>query len=196
MAIWGYIRVSSKDQNEERQRVEIEPLVTTQSHLIIEKMSGKDFNRPKYQGLKDIMHEGDTLVIKSLDRLGRNYEMIKDEWQDLKKRNIHVRVLDMPVLNTENKPEDLTSQLISDVVLELLSYVAETERKNIRQRQAEGIAAAKANGVKFGRPAPKLPDNWDETINEWKSGNITAVEAMRRTGIKRTTFYKMVKLEE
>ena len=152
MSTWGYIIVSSKDQNEDIQIIEIESLVTTKDHLIIEKISGKDFNRPKYQSMKNLMNDNDTLVIKSLDRLGRNYEAIKEEWQDFKKRNIHVRVLDMPLLNTENK-DDLTANLINDVVLELLSYVAESERKNAKQRQKEGIKAEKDKGVKFGRPS-------------------------------------------
>ncbi len=192
MSTWGYIRVSSKDQNEDRQIIEIESLVTTKDHLIIEKISGKDFNRPKYQSMKNLMNSNDTLVIKSLDRLGRNYEAIKEEWQDFKKRNIHIRVLDMPLLNTENK-DDLTANLINDVVLELLSYVAESERKNTKQRQIEGIKAAKDKGVKFGRPSIELPGNWDKVIKDWKDGKITAKAAMDLTGMKRTTFYKLVK---
>ena len=192
MSTWGYIRVSSKDQNEDRQIIEIEPLVTTKDHLIIEKISGKDFNRPKYQSMKNLMNDNDTLVIKSLDRLGRNYEAIKEEWQDFKKRNIHVRVLDMPLLNTENK-DDLTANLINDVVLELLSYVAESERKNTKQRQKEVIKAAKDKGVKFGRPSVELPDNWNSVIKDWKAGKITAKQAMELTNTKRTSFYKLVK---
>ena len=192
MSTWGYIRVSSKDQNEDRQIIEIEPLVTTKDHLIIEKISGKDFNRPKYQSMKNLMNDNDTLVIKSLDRLGRNYEAIKEEWQDFKKRNIHVRVLDMPLLNTENK-DDLTANLINDVVLELLSYVAESERKNTKQRQKEGIKVAKDKGVKFGRPSVELPDNWNSVIKDWKAGKITAKQAMELTNTKRTSFYKLIK---
>ena len=192
MSTWGYIIVSSKDQNEDIQIIEIESLVTTKDHLIIEKISGKDFNRPKYQSMKNLMNDNDTLVIKSLDRLGRNYEAIKEEWQDFKKRNIHVRVLDMPLLNTENK-DDLTANLINDVVLELLSYVAESERKNAKQRQKEGIKAEKDKGVKFGRPSVELPDNWDSVIKDWKAGKITAKQAMDLTGMKRTSFYKLIK---
>ena len=192
MSTWGYIIVSSKDQNEDIQIIEIESLVTTKDHLIIEKISGKDFNRPKYQSMKNLMNDNDTLVIKSLDRLGRNYEAIKEEWQDFKKRNIHVRVLDMPLLNTENK-DDLTANLINDVVLELLSYVAESERKNAKQRKKEGIKAAKDKGVKFGRPSVELPDNWDSVIKDWKAGKITAKQAMDLTGMKRTSFYKLIK---
>ena len=195
MATWGYIRVSSKDQNEERQIKEIRPLVTTESHMIVEKQSGKDFNRPKYQSMKNLMNTGDTLVIKSLDRLGRNYEMIKDEWQDFKRLGINVRVLDMPMLNTDNK-DDLTQTLIRDIVLELLSYVAESERKNIKQRQKEGIAVARTKGVKFGRPKVELPTLWDTVIKDWKSGKITAKEAMTTLNLKRTTFYKLVAKEK
>ena len=193
MSTWGYIRVSNKDQNEDRQIIEIEPLVTNKDHLVIEKISGKDFNRPKYQSMKNLMNSDDTLVIKSLDRLGRNYEAIKEEWQEFKKRNIHIKVLDMPLLNTENK-DDLTANLINDVVLELLSYVAKSERKNTKQRQAEGIKAAKDKGVKFGRPSVELPDNWNAVIREWKASKITAKQAMDLTGVKRTTFYKMSKI--
>lgn len=192
MAVWGYIRVSSRDQNEDRQIKELESLVTSEYHLIIDKASGKDFERPKYQAMKSLMQNGDTLVIKSLDRLGRNYEMIKTEWQDFKNKGVHIRVLDMPLLNTENKSNDLTASLINDVVLELLSYVAESERNNIKQRQAEGIAIAKAKGTKFGRPSVQLPENWDSAIDDWKAGKITAVEAMKITGIKRSTFYKII----
>lgn len=191
MSVWGYIRVSTKDQNEARQIAEIEPLVTTKDHLIIEKMSGKDFNRPKYQSMKNLMHNGDTLVIKSLDRLGRDYEGIKEEWQDFKNRDIHVRVLDMPLLNTESN-NDLNANLINDIVLELLAYVAESERRNIKQRQAEGIAIAKRKGTQFGRPNFVQPDNWNEVIKKWKAGKITAKEAMKLTGTKRTTFYKYI----
>lgn len=196
MAVWGYVRVSSKDQNEASQVAEIRPLVTTESHLIVEKASGKDFNRPKYQALKNLIRPGDTLVIKALDRLGRNYEMIKEEWQWFKENHIYIRVLTMPILNTENNDNDLTNNLISDIVLQLLSYVAETERKNIKRRQADGIAVAHANGVKFGRPCATKPENWDEVIDLWEKGEITGVEAIKRTGLKRSTFYKLYKLSK
>ena len=195
MAVWGYIRVSSKDQNEGRQVEAIKNLVTTESHLVIEKVSGKNFDRPKYQSMKNLMNQGDSLVILSLDRLGRDYEKIKEEWRWFADHKIHIRVLDMPILNTEAKPDDLTMKLISDVVLELLSYVAESERKNIKQRQKEGIAMARAKGVHFGRPKVELPENWESTISLWENGEITAVKAMQLTGIKRSTFYNLVKEE-
>lgn len=192
MAVWGYVRVSSKEQNVDRQVVELKPMVTTESHLIVEKISGKNFDRPKYQSMKNLMNSGDTLIIKSLDRLGRNYEMIKNEWKDFEDKNIQVRVLNMPLLATEYDKKDLTRNLINDIVLELLSYVAESERKNIKERQAEGIKVARTKGVKFGRPQIELPTLWDIVIEDWKNGKITAKQAMTTLQLKRTTFYKLV----
>ena len=193
MATWGYVRCSSKEQNEGRQVEEIRPLVTTESHLLIEKQSGKDFERPIYQSLKNIMREGDTLVIKSLDRLGRNYEQMKNEWKDLSDRGIKVRVLDTPLLDTSRYDDELMGKFVSDVVFSVLSYVAENERKNIRQRQREGIKIAKGKGIRFGRPVLSVPDNFDDIYTEWKDGRIKAVEAMKQLNIKKTTFYKWVK---
>lgn len=193
MATWGYIRVSSKDQNEERQVREILPLVTTESHLVIEKKSGKDFDRPRWKALKDIMREGDTLIIKSLDRLGRNYEQMKNEWRDLQKLKIKLKILDSPMLNTYKYDDDLMSSFASNIVFEVLSFVADNERRNIRKRQEEGIANAKNKGVKFGRPNSSLPENWDEIIDQWNKNEISAVKAMELTGLKKTTFYKLVK---
>ncbi|MBQ6148874.1 MAG: recombinase family protein [Erysipelotrichaceae bacterium] len=193
MAIWGYARVSTMQQNEDRQVVELRPLVTTESHLLVEKQSGKDFDRPIYQSLKNIMREGDTLVIKSLDRLGRNYEQMKEEWKDLSDRGIKIRVLDTPMLDTSKYDDELMGKFVSDIVLNVLSFVAENERKNIKQRQKEGIAIAKAKGVKFGRPAKPYPDNYEYVINEWKEGRIKAVEATKLMNVSKTTFYKMAK---
>ena len=193
MAVWAYVRVSTKEQNEDRQVEELKDLVTTQSHLLIEKQSGKDFNRPIYQSLKNIMREGDTLVVKSLDRLGRNYEQMKEEWKDLSDRGIKIRVLDTPMLDTSKYDDELMGKFVSDVVLNVLSFVAENERKNIKQRQKEGIAIAKAKGVKFGRPAIPYPENYEYVINEWKERRIKAVEAMKLMNVSKTTFYKMTK---
>ena len=193
MAVWGYARVSTVQQNEDRQIVELRPLVTTESHLLIEKQSGKNFDRPIYQSLKNIMREGDTLVIKSLDRLGRNYEQMKDEWKDLSDRGIKVKVLDTPMLDTSKYDDELMGKFVSDVVFSVLSYVAENERKNIKERQKEGIAVAKAKGVRFGRPAIECPENFDIVYKEWKSGGITAVKAAQLLNLKKTTFYKMTK---
>ena len=195
--VWGYARVSSKDQNEDRQTEELIPLLSSPSHLIIEKMSGKDFDRPKYKALKDLMDNGDTLIIKSLDRLGRNYNQIKEEWQELCKRGIFIRVLDNPLLDTSKYMDnDLMAQFTSNIVLEVLSFVAENERKNIKQRQAEGIAVAKAKGKHLGRPSASYPSNWTEVYAEWKQGSITAVKAMRECGLTKTNFYKLVKKYE
>ena len=193
MAVWGYARVSSKEQNEDRQIIELQPLVTTDSHLLIEKQTGKNFDRPVYQSLKNIMREGDVLVVKSLDRLGRNYDQMKEEWKDLSDRGIKIKVLDTPMLDTSKYDDQLMGRFVSDIVLNVLSFVAENERKNIKQRQAEGIAIAKSKGVKFGRPKVELPDNFEDVYLEWKAGNIKAVEAMSILGIKKTMFYKFVK---
>ncbi|NJE41267.1 recombinase family protein [Faecalicoccus pleomorphus] len=195
--VWGYIRVSAKDQHEDRQVAELLPLVSSRSHLIIEKQSGKNFERPKYQWLKDIMDKGDTLVIKSLDRLGRNYSQIKEEWHELVKQGIYIKVLDSPILDTsEYKNNDLMAQFISNVVLEVLSFVAENERKNIKSRQAEGIAIAKATGKHLGRPRASFPPNWSIVYSQWKQDSITAVQAMKECGLTKTTFYKLVKQYE
>ena len=195
MAIWAYVRVSTREQNEDRQVEELKDLVTTESHLIIEKQSGKDFNRPLYQSMKNIMREGDTLIIKSLDRLGRNYEQMKDEWKDLSDRGIKIRVLDSPLLDTSKYEDDLMGKFVSDIVFNVLSFCSENERTNIKQRQAEGIAIAKAKGIIFGRPAIETPATFDSVCKEWRSGRIKAVDAMKKLNIKKTTFYKMVKRE-
>lgn len=195
--IWGYARVSSKDQNEERQIQELLPIISSEAYLIIEKQSGKDFNRPKYQWLKEIMDPGDTLVIKSLDRLGRNYNQIKEEWNFLTKKGVYIRVIDNPLLDTSQyKNNDLMSQFMSNIVLEVLSFVAENERKNIKQRQAEGIAIAKASGKRLGRPRAQYPSNWSIVYSRWKQGSMTAVQAMKECGLTKTTFYKLVKQYE
>lgn len=194
---WGYVRVSSKDQNEERQVNEILPLVSTPSHLFVEKKSGKDFNRPKFQALKDLMDEGDTLIIKSLDRLGRNYEEIKNEWKDLTDRGIYIKILDNPLLDTSKYADnDLMAKFTANITLEVLSFVAENERVNIRKRQAEGIANAKAKGIHLGRPKATFPENWGDVYSRWKRKSITGVQAMRELNLKRTTFYKLIKIYE
>lgn len=196
MAVWGYARVSTVQQTEDRQIVELRPLVTTESHLLVEKQSGKNFDRPIYQSLKNIMREGDTLVIKSLDRLGRNYEQMKDEWKDLSDKGIKVRVLDTPMLDTSRYDDELMGKFVSDVVFSVLSYVAENERKNIKERQKEGIAVAKAKGVRFGRPTIEYPYNFGTVISDLKEGKIKAIEAMKLMNLKKTTFYKMIRKSE
>ncbi len=173
--------------------MELRHLVTTESHLLVEKQSGKNFDRPIYQSLKNIMREGDTLIIKSLDRLGRNYEQMKDEWKDLSDKGIKVIVLDTPMLDTSKYDDELMGKFVSDIVFSVLSYVAENERKNIKERQREGIAIAKAKGVRFGRPPIELPENHESVIKDWKAGKIKAVDAMRILNAKKTTFYKIIK---
>jgi DNA invertase Pin-like site-specific DNA recombinase len=146
--------------------------------------------------MKNIMREGDTLIIKSLDRLGRNYEQMKDEWKDLSDRGIKIKVLDSPLLDTSKYDDDLMGKFVSDIVFNVLSFCRENERKNIKQRQAEGIAIAKAKGIRFGRPAIPYPDNFKGVYREWKKGSIKAVEAMKLLNVKKTTFYKLVRIYE
>ena len=194
MAIWGYARVSSIDQNLDRQIDSLLPLVTTESHLIIEKQSGKDFERPKWKSLKNIMNEHDTLIVKSLDRLGRNYRQIKEEWKEITDKGIYIKVLDNPLLDTSIYADnDLMAQFTSNIVLEVLSFVAENERKNTHQRQMEGIRIAKEKGVKFGRPSIQYPKQWEHYYNLWINNEITAVQFMKAVNLKKSTFYNLIK---
>lgn len=190
-----YIRVSSKDQSIERQLATASKISIPEEYIFIERASGKDFKRPEYQLMKRMLRNRDVLYIQSLDRLGRNKQMILDEWQELiKVKKIDIVVLDMPLLNTM-KYKDLNGieTLISDLILQLLSYMAEDERKRIRERQKEGITIALQNGVKFGRKKFEIDDNFIETYQEWKNHKITAVEAMQKVGMKSNTFYRRVK---
>lgn len=188
--IYGYIRVSSKDQNEDRQRVAMREFGIPDSCLFMDKQSGKDFDRPGYKRLIGKLKPDDTLVIKSIDRLGRNYDEILEQWRLLtKEKQIAIVVLDMPLLDTR-QGRDLTGTLIADIVLQLLSYVAQTEREFIHQRQAEGIAAAKARGVKFGRRPIERPPNFDDVHNEWKAGRLSARSAAKQLGITHRTFIR------
>ena len=191
--IYGYARVSSTEQHLDRQIEALSAYGVEDRHIIADKQSGKDFSRPGYQTLKgQLLREGDVLVIKELDRLGRNYEQIKSEWHDLRQMGVDIVVLDMPVLSTADK-SDLEKVLIANIVFELLAYLAEKERIKIKTRQAEGIATAKSKGVKFGRPKAKIPANFDKEVRKWKAGEQTATETMKVLGLKRTTFYKLVK---
>jgi DNA invertase Pin-like site-specific DNA recombinase len=190
-----YARVSSKDQSLERQIYAAKELGIAGECIFIEKASGKDFKRPEYQLLKRMLRDGDVLYIKSLDRLGRNKQMILDEWRELiKVKKIDIVVLDMPLLNTM-KYKDLEGieSLISDLILQLLSYMAEDERKRINERQEEGIKLAISKGVKFGRKKIEIGENFISTYNDWKQNKMTAVEAMKKTGMKSNTFYRRVK---
>ncbi len=194
--LYGYVRVSSKEQNEERQVIAMREFGIPKKHIVIEKQSGKDFERPLYKRLIQKMKPGDTLVIKCIDRLGRNYDEILEQWRSLtKEKEIAIVVLDMPLLDTRQE-RDLTGVLISDIVLQLLSYVAQTEREFIRQRQREGIAAAKERNVKFGRPECIKPKNYIQVYMDWKEKRVTASRAAELLGVSRSTFSKWVKQNE
>lgn len=191
--VFGYARVSSKEQNEERQLVAFKEYGIDERDIYIDKQSGKDFNRENYITLKHILRENDLLVIKSIDRLGRNYNQIIDEWKDITKNiKADIVVIDMSLLDTR-KNKDLLGTFISDLVLQILSYVAEQERTFIKQRQKEGITNAKNNGVKFGRPKIEKPQDFDVVVSRWKNKEIKSKEAMELLGLKPNTFYNMVK---
>lgn len=188
--VYGYIRVSSKDQNEDRQRAAMREFGVQERCVFMDKQSGKDFDRPGYQTLMRKMKPADTLVIKSIDRLGRNYEEILEQWRIItKEKRAAVVVLDMPLLDTR-RGRDLTGTLIADIVLQLLSYVAQTEREFIHQRQAEGIAAAKERGVKFGRRPIKRPAEFESVYKEWRNGKLSARKAAVRLNVTHRTFLK------
>lgn len=190
---YGYIRVSSKDQNEDRQLIAMRQFGVKDKYIFMDKQSGKDFNRPQYQALVAGLKEDDTLVIKSIDRLGRNYEEILEQWRIItKEKKAAIVVLDMPLLDTR-MGRDLTGTLIADIVLQLLSYVAQTEREFIRQRQKEGIAAAKEKGVRFGPLPMERPDQFDSCFREWQQGRLSARAAARMLGVDHKTFLKWTK---
>ena len=194
--IYGYIRVSTREQNEDRQLIALREMAVPEANLFIDKQSGKDFDRPQYQKLLRKLKKDDLLYIKSIDRLGRNYEEILKQWRILtKETGIDIVVLDMPLLDTR-RGKDLMGTFLSDIVLQVLSFVAENERTNIRQRQAEGIAAAKARGVKFGRPPLPLPENFHDAHRDWRSKKLTLRQAAERCAMPEGTFYaKAVRLE-
>ncbi|MCD7845617.1 MAG: recombinase family protein [Oscillospiraceae bacterium] len=189
MAIYGYVRVSSKDQNEDRQLIALHELGISDKNIFMDKQSGKDFNRPQYKRLVKKLRKDDLLYIKSIDRLGRNYEEIQNQWRILTKdKGADIVVLDMPLLDTR-RGKDLMGTFLSDIVLQVLSFVAENERTNIKQRQAEGIAAAKARGVKFGRPPRPLPENFYEVHKAWRDKKIPLKQAAALCGLPEGTFY-------
>ncbi len=195
-SIYGYIRVSSRDQKEDRQIAAFRDLPIPQKNIYIDKQSGKDFNRPLYRHMVNRLKKDDLLYIKSIDRLGRNYEEILEQWRVLtKEKEIDIVVLDMPLLDTR-RGKDLMGTFLSDIVLQVLSFVAENERTNIRRRQAEGIAVAKAKGVKFGRPALPYPDNFQETYKEWRKKKISLRQAADTCGMPISTFYGKAKKYE
>lgn len=189
MEIYGYIRVSSTDQCEDRQRIALQEVGVPDTNIYLDKQSGKDFNRPAYQRLIRKLKKDDLLYIKSIDRLGRNYEEIQRQWRILTKdKGIDIVVLDMPLLDTR-RGKDLMGTFLSDILLQVLSFVAENERANIKQRQAEGIAAAKARGVRFGRPPRPLPDNFDKVRRDWQNKKITLRQAAAACQMPVGTFY-------
>ncbi len=195
MKTYGYVRVSSRDQNEARQLVAMKEFGVPDDNIFMDKQSGKDFNRPSYARLMKKLRPGDVLVVKSIDRLGRNYDEILEQWRIItKEKQAAIVVLDMPLLDTRSN-RDLTGTLIADIVLQLLSYVAETERAFIRQRQAEGIAAAKARGQRFGRPAKDRGEEYEACVTQWKEGTLSAAQASRRLGVSHNTFLKWARAE-
>ena len=195
--IYGYIRVSTREQNEDRQLIALREIGVPEKNIYLDKQSGKDFNRPQYKKLLRKMKKDDLLYIKSIDRLGRNYAEILEQWRFLtKEKGIDIVVLDMPLLDTR-RGKDLLGTFLSDIVLQVLSFVAENERTNIRQRQAEGIAAAKARGVKFGRPPRPLPDNFYEVHKAWRDKKMTLKEAAEACDLPIGTFYgKAIQFEK
>ena len=189
MSVYGYIRVSSKDQKEDRQQIALKEVGVERQNIYVDKQSGKDFNRPQYIKMLRELKKADLVSIKSIDRLGRNYEEILQQWRILtKEKGVDIVVLDMPLLDTR-RGKDLMGTFLSDIVLQVLSFVAENERTNIKQRQAEGIAAAKAQGIKFGRPPLPLPDNFYEVHKAWRSKKITLKQAAEACNMPVGTFY-------
>ena len=195
--IYGYMRVSSKEQNEDRQKIALTEMGVPENNIYMDKQSGKDFERTQYKRLLRKLNENSVLYIKSIDRLGRNYGELKEQWRIItKEKKADIVVIDMPLLDTRRE-KNLLGTFISDVVLALLSYVAENERTNIKQRQAEGIAAAKARGVKFGRPPLPIPENFYQMHKDWRAGKITIEEAAKACNMCPKTFYsKAVKYEK
>ncbi len=191
--IYGYVRVSSRDQNEDRQLITMREMGVPEENIYADKQSGKDFNRPQYKRLMRRVKKDDLLYIKAIDRLGRNYKEILEQWKIITKdKGADIVVIDLPLLDTR-RGKDLMGTFISDVVLALLSYVAENERVNIKRRQAEGIAAAKLRGVRFGRPSKNLPENFYEVCQRWKTKKIPLKKAAEECGIPETTFFDKAK---
>ena len=191
--IYGYVRVSSTDQNEDRQMLEMQRLKIKKKNIYIDKQSGKDFNRPSYQRSLGKLKKGDLLYVKSIDRLGRNYKEIQDQWRALtKEMEVDVVVIDMPLLDTRVY-KDLMGTFIADLVLQVLSFVAENERVNIRKRQEEGIKAAKLKGVMFGRPMIKVPDNFGSLVKQWERGHIRAEDVAKECDMSIATFYRRLR---
>lgn len=191
--IYGYVRVSSVEQNEDRQMIALNKAGVHDSQIFMDKQSGKDFHRLNYEKLVSRLQRGDLLYIMSIDRLGRNYTEIQNQWSILTKEiGVDICVIDMPLLDTRDR-KDLMGTFIADLVLQILSFAAENERENIRKRQEQGIAAAKERGVRFGRPESKAPDNFKKIIREWKKGNIEMDEVLERCQMSKSTFYRRLR---
>lgn len=191
--VYGYVRVSSVDQNEDRQMIAMREAGVPDENVFLDNKSGKDFERPKYKKMVRRLREGDLLYIQSIDRFRRNYEIIQEQWRFLtKEKKIEIVVIDMPLLDTR-RGKDLVGTFLSDIVLQVLSFVAENERRNIRQRQAQGIAAAKARGVRFGRPVKTLPENFAELVQKWEKKQIPLREITVSCGISEATFYRRLR---
>ncbi len=193
-AVYGYVRVSTREQNEDRQMIALSERQVPKKNIYIDKQSGKDFDRPMYHQMLKKLRQDDLIYVKSIDRLGRNYEEILEQWRILtKEKKVDIVVLDMELLDTR-RGKDLMGTFLSDIVLQVLSFVAENERKNIRQRQKEGIEAARLRGVRFGRPKRPVPDNFEQICWRWKNGEIIGKEAAQLCDIPLTTFYRKAKL--
>lgn len=191
--VYGYVRVSTKEQCEDRQMIALQEFPVEEGKIFMDKLSGKDFNRPQYKKLFRKLKVGDVLVIKSIDRLGRDYEEILKQWRLItKEKQADIVVIDMPLLDTRRSGNDLTGTFVADLVLQILSYVAQTERENIRQRQREGIAAARMRGVRFGRPRMPVPEQFVGLKQEWEQKNISSRQAAKRLGISQDTFLRWV----
>ena len=195
--VHGYVRVSSREQNESRQINALSACGVEERDIYIDKVSGKSFDRPEYQRLLNVIRKGDLIIIPSIDRLGRNYTEVQEQWRHITvDLEVDVKVLDMPLLDTSTNPQSLDNRFMADLVLQILSYVAQKERENIRARQAQGIANAKSQGKVLGRPKAVKPDNWIEVYTDWKAKKITAVKAMQILELKPNTFYKFAQEEE
>lgn len=191
--VYGYVRVSTKEQNEDRQLIALQNFPVAEKSIYVDKLSGKNFARPQYQKLLKKLRPGDILVVKSIDRLGRNYEEILLQWRIItKEKQVDIVVLDMPLLDTRKSNDDLTSVFVADLVLQILSYVSQTERENIHQRQKEGIAAAKLRGVQFGRPRKPVPEQFWQLKEDWENKKITSREAAQQLSIAQDTFLRWV----
>ena len=194
--IYGYMRVSSREQNEDRQGIALLEIGVPEKNIFMDKLSGKNFERPQYKKLIKKLDGNSVLFVKSIDRLGRNYKDLNEQWRIItKEKGADIVVVDMPLLDTRRE-KNLLGTLISDIVLALLSYVAENERMNIKQRQAEGIAAAKARGIKFGRPPLRLPDNFHQVHKEWREGKISVTQAAKACGLPQSTFFRKARKYE